>query len=178
MRSEVSKIESEAATADASPQGYDAMAIANWFVRRAEAEGYTLSIMKLLKLLYFAHGFYSLRGSRLIRDDFQAWQRGPVVPKVYHYFRDQGILVKETLEGDEWSDDEKRLEESSRDKKLLEGVYDKYSKRDPFSLSRETHGSDSPWLRATKRDGHYAAIEDRDIADYFKKYHLLEPLLK
>ena len=37
--------------------------------------------LKLQKLLYFVQGEYSkTKGSRLIADDFYAWQLGPVVP--------------------------------------------------------------------------------------------------
>ena len=40
--------------------------------------------LKLQKLLYFVQGEYSrAKGTRLIGDDFYAWQLGPVVPKVY-----------------------------------------------------------------------------------------------
>lgn len=40
--------------------------------------------LKLQKLLYFVQGEYSrAKGTRLIGDDFYAWQLGPVVPNVY-----------------------------------------------------------------------------------------------
>jgi uncharacterized phage-associated protein len=36
---------------------HDALAVANWFFARAEAEGKTLDPMKLQKLIYFSHGW-------------------------------------------------------------------------------------------------------------------------
>ena len=54
--------------------------------------------LKLQKLLYFVQGEYSrVKGTRLIADDFYAWQLGPVVPNVLfslrpHYLRKSSLF--------------------------------------------------------------------------------------
>jgi uncharacterized phage-associated protein len=66
---------------------YTALQIANAFLDRAKKDGKPLTNMKLQKLLYFAQGHsYGLRDKRLIEDDCQAWQYGPVYPSVYRAF--------------------------------------------------------------------------------------------
>ncbi|MEJ8673441.1 Panacea domain-containing protein [Chromobacterium amazonense] len=71
---------------------YSAMAVANAFIRRTE-EGRLndLSPMKLQKLLYFAQGWHLVHyGVPLIDDFFARWTYGPVIPSIYHDFKEYG----------------------------------------------------------------------------------------
>ena len=156
------------AIASKSPS-YDALAVANWFVRHAEDKGHVLDIMKLLKLLYFAHGYGARRGRDLIRDDFEAWAYGPVNPAVYDEFRKQGILARQVVRGEALDKEVDRLKKSQGDADLLRDVYEKYGRRDSFSLSRETHGYGSPWQTAVRQNGRRSVIDNKDIVDYFQK---------
>lgn len=50
-----------------------------------ETSGWTLTNLKLQKLLYLADMNYAGQtGQRLINEDFEAWDYGPVLPSVYH----------------------------------------------------------------------------------------------
>lgn len=51
-----------------------------------EESGWTLTNLKLQKILYLAHLIYMGRnnGQRLIRENFEAWDYGPVIPELYH----------------------------------------------------------------------------------------------
>jgi uncharacterized phage-associated protein len=70
---------------------HDALAVANWFLARAEAEGKTLDPMKLQKLIYFAHGWsLAITDVPLIQEHPEAWDYGPVIPSVYHEFKSFG----------------------------------------------------------------------------------------
>ncbi|MGR4000917.1 MAG: DUF4065 domain-containing protein [Alphaproteobacteria bacterium] len=169
---------------------YNAIVMANWFIRHAEAKRHILDIMKLLKLLYFAHGYGTLRSKEgkghLIKEPFEAWPYGPVIRVVYEDFRGQGILVRKLSTGDELDEDKfdkdtfdrdtKRLGKSSPDQDLLKGIYAEYGRRDAFALSVETHGDGSPWQKTMQRDGRYKRIRNRDIVDYFAEHHKLSSL--
>lgn len=44
--------------------------------------------LKLNKLLYYAQGVYLARtGKPLFREDFQAWEYGPVIPEIYQKYK-------------------------------------------------------------------------------------------
>src|SRR5699024_341384 len=67
---------------------HDSKVVANRFLKLAQEAGDTLTPMQLLKLVYIAHGWMlGLNGRPLIRDDVQAWQYGPVIPRLYNAVR-------------------------------------------------------------------------------------------
>ncbi len=54
--------------------------VINWYNDR----NLPITNLRLQKLLYFLQGeFLKERNARLIREDFYAWQLGPVIPSVY-----------------------------------------------------------------------------------------------
>src|SRR5438552_18215648 len=79
---------------NASPEKtitYDPKAIANFFIETAAAEGKKLTPLQLIKLVYFAHGWYlGLTGEPLIDEPPEAWRYGPVIPSLYHALKDYG----------------------------------------------------------------------------------------
>lgn len=71
---------------------YSALAVANAFIRRAE-EGKLkqLTPMKLQKLLFYVQSwYYKIRGKPLFDDNFARWTHGPVIPSIYHEFKNYG----------------------------------------------------------------------------------------
>jgi uncharacterized phage-associated protein len=75
----------------------DARAVTNFFLDRAEARGAKLTIMTLLKVLYFAHAWYLAKeGKPLIAQPFEAWEYGPVNRVVYDQFKTLGKKHIET----------------------------------------------------------------------------------
>src|SRR2546421_11399446 len=70
---------------------YDARAVANFFIDRAGRTGHSLTIMTLLKVLYFAHGWHLAQFSKpLVAQPFEAWKHGPVNRVVYEQFKGYG----------------------------------------------------------------------------------------
>lgn len=69
----------------------NALAVANYFVELAEKEGKPITLLGLVKRVYIAHGFSlalfhkSLLDPRF--DKVEAWRYGPVIPSVYHSFK-------------------------------------------------------------------------------------------
>ncbi|MDQ2080235.1 DUF4065 domain-containing protein [Xanthobacteraceae bacterium Astr-EGSB] len=51
-----------------------------------EMRDWTVSNLEIQKILYLAHMFHlgKTRGQPLVREDFEAWDYGPVLPEVYH----------------------------------------------------------------------------------------------
>ena len=141
---------------------YDARQVANWFVRRAAQDERQLSIMSLLKLTYIAHGWHlEMWKSPLLNNRIEAWQRGPVIPDVYHAFRRQGVEVSEPV-----SIVEKPFPDFHD--RFLEDIYRLYGHLDAFRLSDLTHEPGSPWEKASQR-GHYALMFDDEIKEHYEE---------
>jgi len=140
---------------------YDARQVANWFVRRAAQDGRSLSIMSLLKLTYIAHGWHlEIWKSPLLNNRIEAWQRGPVIPDVYHAFRNQGVQVSTPVP----------LSESDvpdYHQRFFEDIFRLYGHLDAFQLSDMTHEPGSPWESASRR-GHYALMFDDEIRRHYE----------
>ena len=130
-------------------------AIANFFLDKAEACGrHDMTPMKLQKLVYFAQGWHlALRGEPLINERLQVWQYGPVIPSLYHEFKEfgsrpvtrraadlvfvpDGTVQKqeaELVDADQWLYD------------LLGRVWEVYGDYTPIQLSNLTHEPGTPW---------------------------------
>jgi uncharacterized phage-associated protein len=69
---------------------FDSAAVADWFVELvAEDSEQDLSNLKLQKLIYLAQSLFLSRFHMpLIDDEFQAWENGPVVKRVYGRFKE------------------------------------------------------------------------------------------
>jgi uncharacterized phage-associated protein len=141
---------------------YDARQIANWFVARAARDGKALSIMSLLKLIYFAHGWHLEMFKRpLVGNSIEAWQYGPVIPEVYHAFRMQGITVTGEVATP-------RVTISTEVENLLEQIYEVYGRLSPFRLSELTHEEGGPWSIARQMGEWYPPIPNDLIRSNFE----------
>lgn len=66
-------------------------AVANYLLDLADASGDPVSPMKLQKLLYYAHGWHLAVTDRPLLNEFvEAWRWGPVIPSIYHEFKEFG----------------------------------------------------------------------------------------
>lgn len=121
---------------------YTAMTIAKWFIAWAEdAEDTGLSNLKLQKLLYYAQGHHlASRGEPLFRDQLQAWSHGPVVPTVYHAFKDAGSGPITLADDDdfEWTDVDMETAQ------FLGKVWNTYGGIAAWRLRNMTH-DEAPW---------------------------------
>lgn len=67
------------------------LALANFFVARSLETGVPITLTKLVKLVYIAHGWHlGLTEKPLLPEAVEAWKYGPVVASVYHQFKSYG----------------------------------------------------------------------------------------
>lgn len=116
-----------------------AQSVAEYFVSRVDVEaGDSISNLKLQKLLYYAQGFHlAVYGQPLFPEKIKAWEHGPVVPQVYHYFKDYGaspIPVKPVNLADY----------SEEIRELLDEVHTVYGQFSASKLREMTH-EEPPW---------------------------------
>ena len=68
------------------------LSVANAILDEADSQGIDVTPMQLQKLLYFTNGWHMEihNGQPILSDSFEAWQFGPVMPQVYHKFKEYG----------------------------------------------------------------------------------------
>jgi uncharacterized phage-associated protein len=131
---------------------YDARAVANFFIDHAAARGHRMPLMTILKLIYFSHGWYLARqGTPLIKNDFEAWERGPVVKVVYDSFKEDFKNAKPVNRKAEKFDPvtgeySEVIYNFDRTLQLfLTSIYQRYGHIHALELSKITHEPGSPW---------------------------------
>ncbi|WP_153940692.1 Panacea domain-containing protein [Acidithiobacillus thiooxidans] len=117
--------------------------VAKYFLSLDDEEaGDTMSNLKLQKLLYYAQGFHlAVFGVPLFEDEIEAWTHGPVVPNVYHEFKNYGGSAIPGQSGFDPTD----FSEETRD--FLNEVYNVYGQFSAWKLRNMTHEED-PWKNA------------------------------
>ena len=105
-------------------------------------------------------GIWKMWKSPLVSNRIEAWQRGPVIPDVYHAFRSQGVHLDKPV----------KLSEAQLPdfhERFLEDIYGIYGHLDAFTLSDMTHEDGGPWEKASKRR-HYALMFDDEIREHYE----------
>jgi uncharacterized phage-associated protein len=159
---------------------HDAREIANFLLDHAESKGVPLTIMPLLKLIYFAHGLYLAKFNRpLINNHFEAWQYGPVVRVVYESFpgvSDDPITIRAS-KFDPVTNTKSlanyRLSEAERE--FLAQIFGAYAQLHAFKLSDITHEPGSPWDEIWERGDQEVnpgmRIDNESIRAHFLRKH-------
>ncbi|WMS42529.1 DUF4065 domain-containing protein [Acuticoccus sp. MNP-M23] len=150
---------------------HDSAAIANEFLRLANAEGNGLTQMQLQKLVYIAHGWsLALLGTPLVNDRIEAWDYGPVIPSLRAELRSYGrSAVSEPIRkrGLGWAPKTVSSNLSDDEVALIQRVYQSYGHMSGETLSRITHKRETPWSNAFSR-GQNTTISDDEIVRHYK----------
>lgn len=134
----------------AAKEPYDARAVANFILDLADREGRELTQVSLLKILYFAHGWYlAANGTPLVAQPIEAWRYGPVIKVVRDAFKEyESKPIKNRAEKLVLQTGELQVVSSNlspEDAEFVETVYKQYEKFDAWELSDITHERGSPW---------------------------------
>lgn len=148
---------------------YNPIAVANYFVEKHFETGRELTPMKLVKLVYIAHGWnLAINDEPLISESVQAWKYGPVIKSVYHEFKKYGRgQITEMYAPFSWNNG---IDESSR--QLLDKIWDVYSKYTGIQLSTLTHQPNTPWDIVWNRQNGKACDEVIIPNDLIKEHYL------
>lgn len=155
-----------------------ALAIANYFIDLAHSDDNPIRPLKLMKLVYIAHGYIlalldkPTDGAKL--EKVEAWQYGPVFPSVYYSFKQYGgkpIDEKTTI----WDFDKLTSGEdcfhtptltSEEEKKVCEFVWRNYGKFSDSELVSKLHMDGTPWKECYKQ-GMNVVIPDKATKRYY-----------
>lgn len=152
----------------------DSIAIANYFIDRSKEDGKGIDLLKLVKLVYIAHGYIlALLGESYLNkkyDKVEAWKYGPVIPTVYHTFKhnangtitENGIVC---VNFDKNEFVEPAVEEEP--KKVLDFVWKRYGRMDSSTLVTLLHKDGTPWKYHYKANMN-VEIPDEDTKIYYE----------
>lgn len=146
---------------------YSAYAVANAFIQRAKEDKIpNLSPMKLQKLMYYAQAWHlRVKNEPLLDDNFARWKHGPVIPAIYHEFKDFGykpitsMATTLSMDGDAdgYSIHIPQIPASDKTAwSLIDAIIKRYGRVSAQTLSERTHGEGSGWaigLHGVPADG-------------------------
>lgn len=106
---------------------------------------WTLTNLRLQKVLYFTHMFYSGKeGKPLIDEKFQAWEYGPVLPSLYHHVKMYG---KEPI-GASVFFFQKILDANSKEYEYIKDMYDAMDGIKAGEMINISHWKLGAWYKA------------------------------
>lgn len=131
---------------------YDGRSVANLILDLADLKKAAITQLKLLKILYYCNGWYlATQGVRLVKQDFEAWDYGPVVRVVRDAFKSFGKnpITTRAKRLDIYTGDYVSIPPISNnfDVDFISRVFDMYRHLDAWELSNMTHEKGSPWDR-------------------------------
>ena len=146
---------------------HDARAVANRLIELAEEDGNQLTIMQVIKLVYFCQAWMlGLYERPLIEQPIEAWRFGPVIRDVYQSFKKyRGEPIR----------DQARVPEAHFDDKeedLVKQVYSKYGYLSGIRLSELTHEEGTPWHEVWRRNGQDSIIPRSLLKEYYSRQAL------
>lgn len=146
---------------------YSALDIAEYIVFYCYKNNLSINPLRLQRLLYFVQAYFLIcsNGDKIaFVDEIEAWDIGPVVPKIYHVYKRFGsgqIPFYNNYNINKLFDE---------DKELIEEVINKCKNKSDVYLMELTH-QQKPWQDAYKSNDRYTnqVITQSSIIDYFIK---------
>lgn len=116
---------------------YSALEISRYIINKCTSEKKYISNLQLQKILYYIQRYYlKKKNIPLFKEQFQAWQFGPVIPQVYYEYCGSGAMpIFERYEVD--------IDEDVR--KDIDPIIEKKRKMKPWQLVEETHKNGGAW---------------------------------
>lgn len=161
---------------------YDVLDVSRYIINSSNKQGYTVSNLKLQKLLYFVQGFFlAIDHKPCFPNRIEAWNLGPVIPDAYHEFKRFGSNSIPDIEQyfkvneeDVWKSETMPYDInviSQEDRSKIDTVLNLYKDYPATQLVRLTH-MQAPWKNAYKSKKRNAEISQESIEDYFIKRYL------
>jgi uncharacterized phage-associated protein len=154
----------------------DAKGLANLFLDWSAAGDRPLSPMKIQKLLFFAHADFLIRvGRPLVKQEFEAWDYGPVIPSVYREFKrfkDQPITDKAlSFNPISAAPEVSSCKLSLVDLEVVRRIFDFYSRLDAIHLSQLSHEFEGVWRQARSLFASGLNMDRRISNDLIVRHH-------
>jgi uncharacterized phage-associated protein len=129
----------------------------------SKLSGRRLTNLELQKILYMADmNLVGQRNVRLVDEDFEAWDYGPVLPSLYHRCKAFG---SKPVPGIFW--DAEKIVDSSIEEKMLKLAWEKLRDSTPGQLVDTTHSEKGAWVRRYRAGARNVKITTRDMIEEY-----------
>lgn len=138
----------------------NALDVARYVINYSNKKKYGVSNLKLQKIMYFIQAYFltaEIDSSPCFSERIEAWDFGPVVPEVYHEFKQYGSGNIPTItsyilfdQNNIWNSHREEYNSdvlSEKDRKMIEAVVDSFSDYSASDLVDLTHRQ-APWRNA------------------------------
>lgn len=154
----------------------NALSVANYFIDLAKEDSMPIRLLGLVKRVYIAHGFSLALADRGLLDErfdhVEAWKYGPVIPSVYHSFKQykaapiqEKTVVMELNEKGEPIFPTPTLKDKDA-KEVCKMVWARYKSFTDSDLVSLTHMTGTPW-QLCYINGENSAIPDELTKAYY-----------
>ncbi|MGE7369757.1 Panacea domain-containing protein [Neorhizobium sp. NPDC001467] len=127
-----------------------------------DISGWRLSNLQLQKMLYLADmNFVGTFGERLINENFEAWDYGPVLPSLYHRVKAFGAKAVPNVF---WGS----APVVGREAQMIQTAWDKLQTQSPGELVENTHWSNGAWAKRYVPGVRGIKISIEDMADEYR----------
>lgn len=141
---------------------YSALSIADHIVAYHTGKEWTITNLRLQKLLYFIQAYFlTFLNRECFTEEMEAWKYGPVVPEVYEEYKCYG---NSNIPYTGSSGNQRICRE---DIIVIDELLDHFSEYTANELVEITHNQD-PWLMHY-RPNRNAVIPKKSIKEYFEK---------
>lgn len=155
---------------------FSAMDITKWFMWKYSIldMGEPLTLIKLLKLLYYAEGVsLAENNQQLFIEDIVAWEQGPAVEVVFdkYWSNPYDLPMKDTdIEG--YQDIVEKINRDEKVKRVLEDTFNVFIVYSAWGLRNKTIG-EKPWVEATDNGKRLKGVISRKtMKDYFLENYI------
>jgi len=140
-----------------------AMNVAELFLSWANRDGDLITNLKMQKLLYYAQAWYvvNLKNKSLFNEVIEAWELGPVIPIVYHYFKKYGYNSISYIDN---GNEEKPFTPAQLD--YLKQFYGKFIGFSAHALVNMSH-NEGPWKNTFKEGETNKVIPNSLMKSYY-----------
>lgn len=125
-----------------------------------------MTCKRLQKLLYFSDVEYMKRqsGKSMFRDEFQAWESGPVIPSIYHQFMHFQAGEMEPMRKGKHEELTKDMED------VIDYVLTRTYDMDTSELIKLSHDEDGPWAKVYNKhvSEHTEIISKQEMYDFYR----------
>lgn len=156
---------------------YKVLDIARYIINYSNDNGYGISNLKLQKLLYFVQAeflAFTEKKQPCFGEEIEAWGFGPVIPVVYHEFKQYGsVNIPSIDEYSEITDDWEVVKRKfnidciePEDREVINDIVDGFADYSATALVTITH-QQRPW-RKVYQSGRNNIITKKSIKEYFE----------